>query len=501
MTYIYETAQSVAVWLGPQRDNDLLATEFLEKLTEGNDAYVLQPIWFLESPDWRKHIEAVVALFERDYWDRLWVVQEIFYAEQVMVYCGITKLPWTVYRMASSIFWELEYIIESSFRAGPSAGQRGAVSSKQLAYAHVLAYEGPGSLLDSRLHILNDFEGLEKQPDNVFFKPFLDVMRRFRRKLCGDPRDKVFGILGVLPERIRLEIPADYTLSIKDVYTNVVDTLIHKTNRLDIICESFHFPRYINPAKLPTWVPDWSYVPEVNSLGASYEREYSADGERKQALWQFRDERRNKLEISAVYLGSIKTHGVAVGTLCNSADYLMAFLHWRALVLGNFPKTDMERRAMAQEDFCSTLSLGHGPTKEQQSSDWMETCYHVFASLIDHRLPELPLDGDLASHIDSKTDVGDYQARRDFLQKNFGLYMMGRCFCITDGDLMGLGTGFMTVDDIVVVPFGCSTPIVLRQEGDEFRFVGDVYIHGYMYGKAVQEYEDGTRELREYILH
>lgn len=79
--------------------------------------------------------------------------------------------------------------------------------------------------------------------------------------------------------------------------------------------------------------------------------------------------------------------------------------------------------------------------------------------------------------------------------------MMGRCLCITDGDLVGLGTGFMTVDDIVVVPFECSTPVILRQEGDVFRLVGDVYVHGYMYGKAVEEYEEGTRQLREYVLH
>lgn len=496
MTDIYKRAQSVAIWLGPERDNSMLATEFLKQVAErANNPEHIKSIF--SSQDRRQGFEAVISLFERDYWDRLWVVQEVFNAESITVYCGTTKLDWSIYREASHLFWDYKSDLESVFPGGPNSGHHG--SHKQLTCSQVLAYEGPGSLLDRRL--LEEVKELEDEPDSILFQPLLDVMRRFRRKFCGEPKDKVFGILGVLPERIRREIPADYSLSVKDIYTNVVDTLIHTTNRLDIICESIHFPRHIGSANLPTWVPDWSYIPQVKALGAMYERNYSADGDRIQALWRFRDERRSKLLISAVYLGSIKTHGVAVGTLCNSADYLMAFLHWRALVLGNFPNTDNERRAMAQEDFCSTLSLGYRLTKEQTSKDWMAICYHVFASLINHRLPELLLDVELTSHITSDANVGDYQDRGKFLQKHFGSHMMGRCFCITDGDLMGLGTGFMTADDIVVVPFGCSTPIVLRPEGDEFRFVGDVYIHGYMHGKAVEEYADGTRELCEYVLH
>ena len=60
------------------------------------------------------------------------------------------------------------------------------------------------------------------------------------------------------------------------------------------------------------------------------------------------------------------------------------------------------------------------------------------------------------------------------------------------GNLMGMGSGFMEVGDLVVVPFGCSTPILLRKQGTEegeYRFVGDIYVHGYMTGRAVEEWE------------
>jgi len=76
---------------------------------------------------------------------------------------------------------------------------------------------------------------------------------------------------------------------------------------------------------------------------------------------------------------------------------------------------------------------------------------------------------------------------------------MGRTFCITTGGLIGMGTGFMRRGDIVVVPFGCSTPILLRAEGqsDEFRYVGDVYIHGYMHGEALTS----GKLAKRYTLH
>lgn len=61
----------------------------------------------------------------------------------------------------------------------------------------------------------------------------------------------------------------------------------------------------------------------------------------------------------------------------------------------------------------------------------------------------------------------------------------------------------MARGDVVVVPYGCSTPVLLRPEGSssgsgygEYRFVGDVYIHGYMDGEAM---EKGSRE--EFLLH
>jgi hypothetical protein len=209
---------------------------------------------------------------------------------------------------------------------------------------------------------------------------------------------------------------------------------------------------------------------------------------------------RRKLQISAVYLDTISIHGIAVGTLCTLADYLMAFLHWRALLLGNSGREDGASINSVHESFCRALCLNQIPVGWEEPGSWLAATYHCFASLLRERLPRLPLDQQLQGYIDAKVNIKP-EARRRFLQEHFGSRMMGRCFCLTQAGYLGIGTGFMTVGDVVAVPLGCATPIILRPERDGYRFVGDVYVDGYMYGEAISHWKSGERVLQKFVLH
>jgi hypothetical protein len=212
---------------------------------------------------------------------------------------------------------------------------------------------------------------------------------------------------------------------------------------------------------------------------------------------KFLNKRLNKLEISAIYLDNISVTGLAVGTLCTSSDYLMAFLHWRALLLTCLENQKDGKSQRVQEDFCRILCLGQIPDEFNTLKQCLTACYHVFASLLRERLPHLPLDRKLQEYVDADVNI-KLGARRPFLQKHFGDRMMGRCFCRTEGDRIGMGSDFMLAGDIVVVPLGCSTRIILRKEitRREYRFVGDIYINGYMHGRAVDDWKAGGKVWR-----
>ncbi|PQE08062.1 hypothetical protein CJF32_00008147 [Rutstroemia sp. NJR-2017a WRK4] len=335
MTGIYSTAESVAIWLGPEADDSALAIDLLR--TVANQADSPQKVSRLISSQVGKpDLAAVVSLFERDYWKRLWVVQEIFNARSITVYCGSTKHQWAVYQRASDAFSRHRGDLDYYFPVGRRGSRTQIISQNQFSYSQALVYQGPGSLPDLKSYMILQEGSL------------LEVLRACRRKITSDAKDKLYAILGVLPEETREEFRADYSLSVKDVYTEVVDYLLKTTERIDVICDAIHFPVHTSSANLPSFVPDWSHIPQTAAMGHKYN--FSAAGTTK-ANCRFLDERLNKLEISAIYLDTIRTSGISVGTLCTLADYLMAFMHWMALLLAILDDKTEEYSLKVEKDF------------------------------------------------------------------------------------------------------------------------------------------------------
>ncbi|KAK2676523.1 hypothetical protein RAB80_008709 [Fusarium oxysporum f. sp. vasinfectum] len=452
MPFIYSNADNVAIWLGPEENDSARAVRFLDAIETTGEPFDSSNISkLLAAGAENGDLLAVVSLFGREYWRRLWVVQEVFNAKRIMVHCGSTRLEWKKYQSASVLFSQRRG--ELIFNNKDKLKRRLVTSPDQFSYVQTLIYQGPASLPDLKFHMSDGEEAL------------LQVLRTCRRKLASDPRDKLYGILGVLPASIREEFRADYNLSVKDVYTEIVDFLLKTTEKLDIICEAIHFPVHTSTANLPTFVPDWSHIPQTSAMGFKYN--FAASGSSK-AICRFRDERLNKLEISGLEIDIVQSKGVVVGTLCNLGDYLMAFLHWRALLLHAVEGRTKEEIQMAEECFAATICLGQIPS-EYDRGRWQAEICHVFANLFRDRLPYIRLDERLAHYLKPASEV-KAEMRRHFLQIHFGDRMMGRCFCLTQNRRLAMGSGFMLAGDIIVVPLGCSTPILLRAEGTQDYF-------------------------------
>ncbi|KAI0860179.1 heterokaryon incompatibility protein-domain-containing protein [Xylaria cubensis] len=483
MTAIYGRAESVAAWLGPESDGSAFAFELIRQILYSSQLGQVSNI--IADVQWRRHFTAVVNLFERDFWNRLWIVQEIINAQNVYVYCGSSGVPWRAFQDISEIFKQHEEDIRYHFPQGTTKGSRLGLS-----YAHILCRKGPASL-----YIL-------KPREDKRFEALLAVLRICKEKLAAEPRDKVFGILGILPEVVRYNLRPDYNASIREVYTNVVDTLLHTTHRVDIICNAIYYPVHKSTVKLPTWVPDWSFIPLTAALGSSYE--FSAASDEK-AIFEFVDQQqkqRTKLKVAAIYIDVLEVRGNAIGTFCVLDDYLMAFLHWQAKPFAKLvaDEADPEVRKQKDEAFCRTLALSK-VSRTPGTSTWMETCYHVFASLIHERLPSIILNDHLKTFTNPIEGILSTDRRR-ILYDNCGSKMQGCCFFITKNGLMGMGSGFMNAGDIICVPLGCKTPIILRSEGiNEYRLVGDAYVDGYMNGEAVKELKQGKRTQEDYVVH
>jgi hypothetical protein len=107
MRDIYARASKVTVWLGPERDHSDKALQFIEMIhtrskefegwikdsstggwTKDTSAFAT---WFEESLVQRRHPlewQAVYRLLRRAWWKRIWIVQEMVAARNVVLFCG-----------------------------------------------------------------------------------------------------------------------------------------------------------------------------------------------------------------------------------------------------------------------------------------------------------------------------------------------------------------------------------------------------------------------------
>ncbi|KAE9366493.1 hypothetical protein N431DRAFT_548372 [Stipitochalara longipes BDJ] len=472
MTSIYQQAGEVALWLGPEADDSNMALELMFELYRHKSSKtIIRAI--IQSPDRRDSFNALVALFDREYWGRLWVVQEVLNGNNKMVYCGSSSLPWNFCVTASDI---LRRHYADMLHAFLYTNGVAAISASGRTYPGQLSCGGPAVLHDLR--------------EDGFSCGLLNVLLYHQEKNCADPRDRLYGLFGILSEDERSHFSVNYNSPVREVYIEVVDTLLTTTRRLDIICASISFPVHQNIHGLPSWCPDWSQRRRILPIGDRFPG-FSASGA-LEAKVAFSNKRRI-LNVTAIFLGKITSCGVPLNPPICKGALLMAFFEWleKLKEVKGFNQLD-------HEAFCRTLCCGQLP-EEYTPKDWMERTYRTFALGLRGRYPGITLDSHLMSYVQDFIPLS-LGKQKETLTENFTNAMTGRCFATTQEGLLCLGSGALQVEDIICVPLGCQTPIIIRRRGDEFTFIGDIYVDGYMGGKAVNDYENKLRKLETFAI-
>ncbi len=109
MSRIYSLAKRVLVWLGPEMDGSDAAVGFLKDLTRRScemlptsdpedllkiTSYEFGPSVEELPPASHEIWAPVVSLFGRPYFNRVWVIQEVFAAKEALAFVGGSQLKW-----------------------------------------------------------------------------------------------------------------------------------------------------------------------------------------------------------------------------------------------------------------------------------------------------------------------------------------------------------------------------------------------------------------------
>ncbi|VUC21504.1 unnamed protein product [Clonostachys rosea] len=150
-----------------------------------------------------------------DVLQRLWVMQELSVAPKVQLVAGRHTLDWDV---VSEFLGDTPYA--DAFHGTFSHGTIGRISY----------------WIFEKVQVIDHQRRILRQGDQEGESKLLDVLARFRRTYCLDPRDKIFGLLGLVTDH--KDIKVDYEKPPGQVYADVTASLINHSGNLDAICQS-----------------------------------------------------------------------------------------------------------------------------------------------------------------------------------------------------------------------------------------------------------------------
>jgi hypothetical protein len=211
MKYIFEEAAGVVAWLGLEDRETSKALDFLKQEGQHVSIYGFMRE-HQDDPDWATCWQACKTLFERPYWGRVWIIQEIAVAKKVWVQCGRSAVSWA------------------------------AVES--------LLFQFRPDLVNFRRYR----ELFTKRSPLV---PLLQALLDTRNSLATDPRDKFYALLSLTNDGNVITGLPNYKHPIELILKNITKNIYQSRRSLNLMVV-----RRPGAARtgLPSWVPDWLYL-------------------------------------------------------------------------------------------------------------------------------------------------------------------------------------------------------------------------------------------------
>ncbi|KAH6638328.1 hypothetical protein C7974DRAFT_158905 [Boeremia exigua] len=416
-------------------------------------------------------VDALYPLFTCRWFTRLWILQEIVLSKAAVVVWGLGSISFDLLELAA--------IYVSSFHTAVFIDTREAIRGVM----HCIVMRGIR---------------LAPWEDDLL----LEILELTRDYEVSDPRDKVYGMLGLRMKNPVLRashfLKPDYSLSVVEVYTTVAEKLCFEKQDTDVLAMVQHGPCLAQD--WPSWVPDWSHP--RTSIFMSRSRNTSlgtlATIERPSCTTC------GKISHNGPVV-SIK--GIVVGGIRRSTENLNgnSFGGSNSESFRYIQKLCLEFQGdYNEETIAFTMSAGRGPDghlAEPTQSRQIASHIASFQNFLAWNVDQYFMTGTDIPPPPQKYNAEVQSAYRFYM--NISANVIERRFFITTGGDLGLGPLAMQEGDLVVVLFGGTVPFVLRPLGDgqHFRLVGEAYVHAIMGGQAVENWRKSGEPATEFHLY
>jgi hypothetical protein len=415
-------------------------------------------------------------LYSLPWFERVWCVQEICLARDGIVLWGEEEVPWSDMGLAAN--WIFDKTTVNS-RGDPVA----LLLSK-------VPVESPDALQDA----IED----AKEDASLTHALLLDVLDDFRGRECGDLKDKVYGLLGLVALKEAEAIQVDYNKSVGEVYADTVLANVRLHSRLMAFTHVSHPEEYEEIDGFSSWVPHWDdWSTTMGIVDATDYGQWSACARQPVRPTDVHNLEPTRLSLTGIMYDTVTdVQGVMSSTMKEDLDddekhpFLVAL---DALSVQERSTEQMKKftRTMTTAYNISWGKISYLDDDEDDDNDSRATYYGAFSHLLRELRGESDQKPDCSAEIESASAI---------LEDNTYIVCdRRRIFSMSNGSY-GMGPQCMRPGDIVVVLYGGNTPYILRPKGEDYLFMGEAYVDELMHGKLVHEVEAGHREEQIFCL-
>ncbi|KAE9366627.1 HET-domain-containing protein [Stipitochalara longipes BDJ] len=430
MRDIYKSARRVIVWLGEESPNSQLALNAIRLFSQQVEIIPFGGV--MRSPDAQYrdwfHMETALPfsidqwisidqLLHRPWFERVWTMQEIAVGSpESLIQCGHEYLEWDSFRKAVSCLWPKEN--------SPNIDR-------------------------TRLYMISLATMMGSKTSNI-----KDILRSASNRKSTDPRDKIYGVLGLLPARFASRIKPNYSLPLAEVNRNFALAYFDHFQRLDILASRAEATQ--------SWNADWGSI-EGGSIG-DRKAHFLASGISSS---HFNLVSHSMLEVSGIIKAKIRTVGQQIPLNTTRA---LQVIRDSPIWAHNKARTYIDGTSFAD---ALTVTLFLDLLKETfldkaMGSPTMEMARRCFLSW-------------------QRDDSGILEDDIHFLTQQAVASLAGCCLFETEEGYIGVCMSWTKPGDIISVLLGCPTPLILRLASSRpgsFHIVGDCYVQGLMYAEA-----------------
>lgn len=355
------------------------------------------------------------------------------------------------------------------------------------------------------------------------------LINMLRDHEASDPRDKIYGSLGVT----NLNITPDYSKSVKEVYVDATATLIREHFELGLMlsgCPSNESDAQSSLTR-PSWVPDWTQRttemfpfnhPFLASKGHPSSPQPVILGNSLHCSGVVCDEitavesilaPKDCLNFCSDYISSRKTDRYPTGIPHLRALFLVLLSDWATMVDCRCEPESMIYQVVA----CGLLYIFHNSeityksdTGKSQTSDAFRVLglgaeKSDLATMFWNKIvgtttgpSNCVITGPREQQPAALSAIGERIATTVLVALLSSL--KDRRIFHTRTGYIGIGLQNIQAGDQVCVAFGCNVPIVLRPQGASYTHVGPCYTVGFMEGEAIVDVQKGRRQVQAFEL-